>query len=361
MYRLASEHPVRDLDNWLHNVVAGVLDHSDVISVDRAELWMLLDSLPAAILISTDRACTKIVGNVAAGVLLKAPAGRNLSQSAPEADLPSFKVFTDGQLTLPEDLPMQVAARTGRPVARSECEIRFADGSRIFIAGHSIPIRNEVGEVVGSIGAFIEVTARKLELDQARIISRETSHRLKNTVALIQAISRQTLKRQLGRDAYDAYEARLVALAEFQELVYSAEAGEVLLADIVRVAISAIAAGTSGRAFFDGPAVMLGPELALSVSMIIHELATNASKYGALSTESGAVGISWRARASDNGIEIGLEWREHGGPTVTAPERTGFGSRLVKTVAKGLPHGRLDLDFQPEGVRARLAFATGLR
>lgn len=113
MTALAYAEPSHRVDGWLENVVANVINKADVVCIERSELWSLLDNLPVAILISTDCECTRIVGNIAAGALLGSPLGSNLSQSAPEAERPAFKVYSDGQELAPDDLPMQRSAATG--------------------------------------------------------------------------------------------------------------------------------------------------------------------------------------------------------------------------------------------------------
>jgi PAS domain-containing protein len=224
----------------LQHVVPGVIGEGGAVSVDADELWILLDALPVAVLVSTDRACTRIWGNAAARAHYQLSPGQNFSRTAPEDELPPFQIYSNGELVAAEDLPLQRAATSGEPVAQSECEIRFTDGRRIFIGVHSIPIRDSVGEVCGSIGAFLDLTPQHRELEMAKIVSREISRRLRNTFSIIQAISRRMLRPLLPADAYEAYEDRLAVLARRQDLLNAASGAAPRIDHVVDGALAGI-------------------------------------------------------------------------------------------------------------------------
>jgi PAS domain S-box-containing protein len=147
--------------NRLPGVLSQVIELQAKLALDPTQFQALLDTLPVAVLFSLDRECHQMDGNAAARVLLRALPGQNLSRSANPRELPPFTVFVDGAPVAPDDLPMQKAARTGRPVPRSECEVRFPDGSHIFLEGHSVPLLDKAGAVCGSIGAFVDISAVK--------------------------------------------------------------------------------------------------------------------------------------------------------------------------------------------------------
>ncbi|MXP45381.1 hypothetical protein [Allopontixanthobacter sediminis] len=130
-----------DLHEGLRETIEGLAKTGGLVSLDRADLWELLDQIPVAIMMSNDPGCEEILGNLAANALLRIPRGGNLSQSAPSQDVPGFRVYQASRLIPPEELPMQLAAATGLTVTRSECRIRFDDGHTIFLAGHTIPLR----------------------------------------------------------------------------------------------------------------------------------------------------------------------------------------------------------------------------
>jgi two-component sensor histidine kinase len=176
---------------------------------------------------------------------------------------------------------------------------------------------------------------------------------VKNTLATIQAIAAQTFHaaRSLPQ-AQEAFTARIMALAEAHDILTrenweGAEMEDVL--DRLRNLH-----GGRGCFVFSGPPVWLSPRMALSLSMALHELATNAVKYGALSTPDGQVRIEWTVTAGPDGARLTLTWTESGGPPVTVPTRRGFGSRLIERGLRAELSGEARIDFAPAGVICRI-------
>jgi two-component sensor histidine kinase len=229
----------------------------------------LLDLLPVAVLISSDRDCTNIVGNVAARGLLNAPPIQNLSRSAPEGQKPPFTVYGNGQLISPNELPMQKAAATGVPVPRSECELRFDSGERVFIAGHSAPIFDDNGEPCGSIGAFVDITHIKRLEEQNRLLTRELSHRVKNTDSIIQAISYKTIRPLISPKSYATYEQMLIAIAKAHELLFEKTSAGAHLEEVIKAALGPIIGEMLQRVEIQGPALELSHQFAHAVIMIV--------------------------------------------------------------------------------------------
>jgi two-component sensor histidine kinase len=354
--RLAKETSRFGIDSWLSEIVAGVLKTSDILQIDRFELWELLDNLPVAILISTDRACTRIVGNKAAQAMLQVPHGCNFSQSAPVEQRPLFKVYSNDQLVDPDDLPMQRAARIGQRVARSECEIRFEDGPSLYIAGHSIPIHDEDGEVCGSLGAFVDITEHHAKLVRTDILSKEMVHRVKNTVSLIQSLAHNTLRKLIPPSDFVTFENRLISISHAQDLI-AEEHVSVDLAALLGRTVEPVVHAFLARVKIEGPAISIPSEMVLSLSMIFHELATNACKYGSLSTAAGQAIIRWAMQKEPTGMRVSLEWLETGGPLIQPVKRSGFGSKLIDRLGKSLPKGRISRTYHPEGFQLKMSFA----
>jgi two-component sensor histidine kinase len=187
---------------------------------------------------------------------------------------------------------------------------------------------------------------------QRELVSQELKHRIGNLIAVIQAMARKTF-----RDADVArvadFNARLGALSAAQALLIDAETKAATLAHVVREALAAHAP-RNDRFLITGPAVALGGRQAHALTVALHELATNAAKYGALSNEPGVVEISW---TEANG-ELNFTWRERGGPLVVPPTRTGFGTLLLTTNLKAAFSGVVELTFEPEGVQCHLRAPT---
>jgi two-component sensor histidine kinase/PAS domain-containing protein len=192
---------------------------------------------------------------------------------------------------------------------------------------------------VAIAGASRDLTELKRAEELQRLLINELNHRVKNTLATVQSLVLQTLRGAADlASARTAVSARIIALAEAHDLLTSRSWSGADVAEVVERAIAPFAAG---QFTVEGPSLDLPPKEALALSLALHELATNAAKYGALSRPEGRVELRWRARDG----ELHLEWRESGGPPVAPPVRRGFGTRLLED---GLSQTRLD--FAPGGV-----------
>ena len=184
---------------------------------------------------------------------------------------------------------------------------------------------------------------------ERQLLNEELSHRLKNTLAMVQGIANQTLKSVSDRAPVEAFDARLLALSTAHDILLRESWASARMDQIVEGGMQLHA--PSGRFTAKGCEALLGPRGALSAVMLIHELATNAVKYGSLSSRSGHVDIDWRIEPGDKGDEFVLEWREHGGPPAKEPETRGFGSLLIATGLSGTR--RVEESFDASGYQAR--------
>lgn len=209
------------------------------------------------------------------------------------------------------------------------------------------------GRAVHFAGVTLDITERKAAEARQTLLLAEVDHRAKNTLASVQAIAIQTLRYTRDPTAFaDTFQARIHALSRAHELLTASAWRGADLMDVIRRTLGVhLPAGEQGRVALTGPSVRLGPTAAVTVNMAFHELATNATKYGALSTADGRVDVAW---ALDGDGQIAIDWRETGGPAVAPPSRRGFGSRLLE---QGLPRelgGAVDLRFLPEGLRCAI-------
>ena len=209
--------------------------------------------------------------------------------------------------------------------------------------------------------AFAEAVAERARLALARIAAEEqhqlrtheVAHRLKNLLAMVQAIAAQTLRSAVDLAAAgDVLAGRLAALGQSHDLLLGGELASSPIRDVVGRALH-LHADASGRFDISGPEVLVGGQVALSLSLMLHELATNAAKYGALSNAAGRVAVTWEVRGAGEAARLRLSWTESGGPPVTPPVRRGFGTRLIERGLAGQVGGEVDLSFTREG----LAFA----
>ena len=186
--------------------------------------------------------------------------------------------------------------------------------------------------------------------EQQRMLNHELSHRLKNTLAIVQAIADQTIRHSADADAMAAFRERLRALGVAHDVLMNQSWRSARMQRLAEHALELHA--DAARTRIGGPHVQLGPRAALSLSLLLHELATNALKYGALSTRTGLVALDWRIETAGADATLHVTWQESGGPAVTHPARTGFGSRLI---GMGLGSGTSDVEFAPSGLIARFS------
>jgi len=177
----------------------------------------------------------------------------------------------------------------------------------------------------------------------------ELNHRVKNTLAILQSIATQTF-RSASRAEREKFEGRLGALAEAHNLLSQEKWQGSELQDVIARVLKPYQLNTPERVRMFGPKVPLSPRLAVVLSMIVHEIATNAAKYGALSNDNGTVTLDWEIIEEDDGRKLRMIWTEAGGPHVSAPVQRGFGSRLIERSTRDQLGGEATVDFLPRGV-----------
>ena len=214
------------------------------------------------------------------------------------------------------------------------------------------------------IGTFIQghdVTDGVHAFESQSLLINELNHRVKNTLAIVQGLAAQSFRRVAGAgDAMRAFDARINALAAAHSLLTERSWESAEIADIVTRSVEATAGPDAARIALDGPDVRLEPQTAVSLAMIIHELSTNAIKYGALSVPDGTVRVGWTARPGANdGVALVFDWKELGGPAVAPPEREGFGSRLIRLGLSSELASSVDLAFEPDGLHCRIEAIVG--
>ncbi len=180
-----------------------------------------------------------------------------------------------------------------------------------------------------------------------QILNQELSHRMKNTFAMVQAIAAQTL-RKVEPAAVETFSRRIQALSTAHDVLLKGTWVEAQIADVVQSVLSTL--GGPERFVVDGPQIRLGARATLSISLLLHELATNAVKYGSLSRDGGRVALRWQVEKAEEDPELRLDWRETGGPAVAEPSHRGFGSKLIRTGLAGI--GQVNLQYNVSGLEA---------
>lgn len=211
-----------------------------------------------------------------------------------------------------------------------------------------------IGATPGSPERILTVSRDISELKRAEahqtLLMQELAHRMKNTIAMVQAVAAQTMRNAVSLEAAgEALAARLLALAKAHDVLLQGSFARASLVGLVAGAISLHDDGVTGRFRVEGVDLTLGSRHGLTLALMLHELGTNAAKYGALSVAGGKVGITWTVIDAEGGPRLRFRWEETGGPPVAPPTRSGFGTRLI---ARSLVHGfggTALLTYPPEG------------
>ncbi|TNC48591.1 PAS domain S-box protein [Rubellimicrobium rubrum] len=215
-----------------------------------------------------------------------------------------------------------------------------------------IEMRVSPKEGSGLAVAFSDISSRKAQERQRELLINELNHRVKNTLAVVQSIATQSLRdTRVPQDTRAAFEGRLMALAAAHDLLTRESWETAQLGTVVRAALQPF--DSEHRFEVSGPDLRLRPQAAVSLTLALHELATNATKYGALSNKSGTVAVTWTV-STDEMPMFHLTWAEQGGPPVTPPTRSGFGSRLIQKGLAGELGGPVTVEFLPDGVVCRI-------
>ncbi len=265
----------------------------------------------------------------------------------------SHRMYTlDGRPILHCECPMAEVVRTGIAVKDREIVIERADGSRGVALVNINAFKDASGKILGAINCFQDITDRKRSAEQIATLGREAEHRVKNILATVQATV--NLSQSDTIDGFKrAIEGRIQALANVHTLFYESRWKGVDLAGIARQQLAPYLQDGAARARIEGPYIFLEPTTAQAVAVILHELATNAAKYGALSTTKGHVEFIWTYRADG---QVVLRWTERDGPKITAPRRKGFGTRVINTMVGDPLKGGLRFDWSAEGLACEIAF-----
>lgn len=271
-------------------------------------------------------------------------AGKTIREALPELADQGYYEFLDGVLA------------TGEPYEGRESLIhlrRRPDGplEAVYLNFVFQPIRDENGAVAGVFVQGHDVTANVLAAERQKLMIDELNHRVKNTLATVQSIAIQTARSHVDPATFaETFQSRILSLSHTHNLLTRSYWEGADLRAILEHETEAYGAT---RISLNGPLVPLEPATALSFGMIFHELATNAAKYGALSTASGRVLVDW-ALADQRDRKLTLSWREIGGPKVAIPDRRGFGSRLIERNIRHDLAGEIEVSYAPEGLIAEL-------
>ena len=298
-----------------------------------AELEALYRAAPVALaMIGADGHCVRVNDAMAAigGAPVEAYAGRPIREMLPGLSGAAQSAF-------------QAALDTGNAAGPFE----FTREMRTWLQS-SAPVKNASGDVQGAVISALEITGQKKAEETQRLLIAELNHRVKNTLAAVQSLARQTHKSaKEPADFIARFDGRLQSLSKAHELLTETHWAGAGLEDLVREQLAIGGEPADGQLDASGPAVSLDPDTAQQLGLILHELAANARNYGALSVPDGRVQVRWTVVGDAGAYDLTLRWTESGGPAVTPPEKRGFGSILIEK------------SLHPIGGYASLAFLAG--
>jgi PAS domain S-box-containing protein len=273
-----------------------------------------------------------------------------------EAELRDFH-FPD--LVHPEDREENVAGGVrlrAREIASLELFNRYIrkDGKAVWVHKRVSMVHDADGKPTHHVALVTDMTGRKRYEEHIGLLLKEVNHRAKNMLAVVQSIARHTAATN-AKDFAERFGERVRALAVSQDLLVKSEWRGVDLVDLIRLQLAHFADLIGIRIALSGPSLSITASTAQTIGMTLHELSTNAGKYGALSDALGRVEIAWSLKLPEDGLErFAMEWRETGGPRVTAPDREGFGSIVISKVVRMSLDAEVGLEFAPDGIIWRM-------
>ena len=335
--------PYRTVDNRLDGVVLTFMEVSEMKRAQHAG-----DRLASIIESSNDAIISKDLDGIVTS--WNRGAERLFGYTADEMIGKSIK------LLLPpghddEETSILQRIRRGERVEHYETVRRRNDGSLVDILLTVSPMKDALGKVVGASKLAHDIGMRKRADKVLRTVMHELSHRSKNLLSVIQAMALQTARLSPSVETFlDRFNARLHGLAASQDLLVSQDWSGALLEDLVRQQLLPFGEGEGSRVEVTGPPLLVTPDAAQTLGLALHELATNASKYGALSVPRGRVAVHWKLEPGGGVPRFRMSWRERGGPQVNAPERNGFGRMLIERLTAEKLDATVLLAFEREGV-----------
>jgi PAS domain S-box-containing protein len=355
------DKPIGFLEGEFERAVAtrgGAVAHENVVPIGEA-------NRPHAALRERDRRFRELLDALPAAVYTTDAAGRITYYNESAAELwghrptlgssewcGSWKLFwPDGTPLRHDECPMAVALKEDRAVRGKEAACERPDGTRVPFIPYPTPLHDENGRLVGAVNMLIDITERKRTEEQQALLVRELHHRVKNTLATVQAIMGSIARSSDTIEEFkNALIGRIGSLAKTHVLLTD-EGHATTFADILHSELDAFDDGSGARIRISGPGVDVPSRLAVSIGMAIHELTTNAAKYGALSVYGGKVDVTWTIVIDAARRSLNIDWVESGGPQVDKPKRQGFGSRLLEIVLPGQIQAKTTIDYLPDGVR----------
>jgi two-component system, chemotaxis family, CheB/CheR fusion protein len=323
---------------------------------ERARFEAVLHHMPAGVILAEAPSGRLLLVNEQAATIW----GRPLDEGGAMADYQHFRgSHADGSPLRTEEWPLARSIATGEVVIDEEIPIVRADNTAAVVSVSSAPIYDADGAIAAGVAMFVDITGRKENERERELLAQELSHRVKNTLAVVQSLALQTDGRARSVEAYrQAFVGRLQALARAQNLLHEAHWRGTNLRALVEQTVAVYRMDHPQVVEVEGEPIAVTPRQGLGLSLILHELGTNAAKHGALTRSEGRLHISWQVeQASDRRVR--LRWQERHGPAIAPPTTKGFGTRLIERACEYELEGEVELEYAPSGLSCELVFPVG--
>ncbi|WP_230531962.1 sensor histidine kinase [Microvirga roseola] len=263
-----------------------------------------------------------------------------------------------------DDLPQMKEALEDAIEESTEFRLEFRiicpDDTVRWVASKAVVLYDSRGEPEVMSGVTFDITERREIEEQRRLISSELSRRMKNMMALVSSVVALSARNADTVETYkQSLQGPLGAISETHSLLVESGWSSTTLIEQLLFELEAYRSPEGTNIVLDGPAIAFEPQVGLSVGLVLHELATNAAKYGALSVPSGCVEVRWTVEDGPESHHLALEWKERGGPRVSPPKRRGFGTTLIERSLNQTVGGTVELDYRPEGLLCRIMLPLG--
>ena len=358
--------PYRTVDNVIACVVITFVDVTKITAAETRitelthdlrnrvqSLETLLDLLPVGILIIEDNRSEQARVNRYGAQLLGTP-----EEGAGPRPIASVLPLMRGEYhPTPEEQPLQRAARAGEVVPSFEGQLLRPDGSRVDVMMSATPLSDESGKVRGAIAAIVDISERKRAEAQQQLLLHELQHRVKNIITTISALASRMLKGGPSLDGFaEAFTGRLAGMAKTHELLTQNNWVGTGLRPLVETAVRSYLSADGKNVAINGPDLILTPNAAAALGMVLYELGTNAAKYGAWSERGGRVSVSWHVKVAEGEDSVSLSWIETDGPEIKPPFAEGFGTSFIRRSVEYELGGRLALELAPTGLHCLIEF-----
>jgi two-component system CheB/CheR fusion protein len=355
--------PYRTADDVINGIV---LTFTDVTQISQAEVQIakltadlrkriseletLLELVPAGVMISDD----------GAGVLINNYGARLLGQTSGSPGLTTPVPFRliEGETELArEDRPLERARRTGEPVPGWQGRLVNGSGQGVHVMISATPLFGDNHTVRGAIAAIIDITAHKQAEEHHRLLLDELQHRVKNILATVGSLAaRMARTSRTVEEFHSAFLERIGSMGRVHDLLVEGAWKGASLQALIKVAVEPFTGHNGTNVVLSGPEVTLSADTAATLGTVLNELATNASKYGALSVAEGSVDVAWQVIRGTGEPKVQLTWVEKNGPAVRPDSAAGFGTALITRSVEYELHGSASLMFAAEGLQCTIEF-----